>query len=279
MTMEVSVSPNSVLKEKRDHVFYITLNRPDVLNAINLDVSVGLHDAIEDFKADRDAFVAILTGNGRAFCAGADLKDMVIDRERSQEERIARAQLRRERGNTILATQECWKPIIAAVNGLALGGGFEMAISCDIIVAGSDVRLGTPEAKRGLIPGVAVKRLAKQVPLKAALEIMLTAEDRMTAQRAHELGLVNSVVPVEPGWTNDQKRAAVVAGAEEIANKMIGCAPLALQAIKECVHKTRHLPEREAMNMSFDQVFRESLDALEGPQAFTEKRRPVWQNR
>ena len=279
MTTEVTIDPNIVLREKRDHVFYITFNRPASLNAINLDLSVGFHDAIEEFKADRDAFVAIVTGNGRAFCAGADLKDMVLNRERGQDELIARAQLRRERGNTVMWTQECWKPIIAALNGLALGGGFEIAMSCDIIVAASDIRLGLPEAKRGIIPGIARVKLAKQIPLKLAMEMMLTGEDRMTAQRGHEMGIVNKVVPVESDWTDDQKRAAVVAAAEEIVKKMMLCAPLSLQAIKECVHKTRHLPEREAMDTSFDRVFRESLDAREGPRAFAEKRSPVWQNR
>ncbi len=279
MTTEVTLDTNAVLREKRGHIFYITLNRPSSLNAINLDVGVGLHDAVEEFKADRDAFVAILTGNGRAFCAGADLKDMVINRGRSQEELIARAQLRRERGNTIMRTQECWKPIIAALNGLALGGGFEIAMSTDIIVAASDIRLGLPEAKRGIIPGIGRVKLAKQIPLKVAMEIMLTGQDRMTAQRGYEIGIVNRVVPVEPDWTEDQKRAAVMEAAEEIANAMLACAPLSLQAIKESVHKTRHLPEREAMETSFDRVFRESLDAREGPRAFAEKRPPVWQNR
>jgi enoyl-CoA hydratase/carnithine racemase len=279
VTIEVTVDSNAVLREKRSHIFYITLNRPPALNAINLDLSVGFHDAVEEFKADRDAFVAIVTGSGRAFCAGADLKDMVLNRERSQEELIARAQLRRERGNTLMMTQECWKPVIAALNGLALGGGFEIAMSCDLIIAASDIRLGLPECKRGIIPGIGRVKLAKQIPLKLAMEIMLTGEDRMTAQRGYELGIVNKVVPVEADWSEDQKRAAVVAAAEEIVKKMMLCAPLALQATKESVHKTRHLPEREAMDTSYDRVFRNSLDSIEGPRAFAEKRAPVWQNR
>lgn len=277
--VQAAVDPNAVLWEKRDHFFYITLNRPTALNAINLDVSVGLHDAVEAFKADRDAFIAIIKGNGRAFCAGADLRDMVVEETRSAEERLGRAQLRREKGDTIMRTHECWKPIIAAVHGFALGGGFEIAMSCDIIVATSDVRLGLPEAKRGIVPGIGIYKFHRQVPLKIAMEIMLTGEDRLTAQRGYEIGIVNRVVPVEAGWADDQKQAAVVAAAEEIANKMVECAPLSLQAIKEAVHRSRNVPQDDAMQMNFDRVFRNSLDSLEGPRAFAEKRRPVWQNR
>lgn len=277
--VQAVVDPTAVLTEKKGNIFYITLNRPAQLNAINLDLSVGLHDAVEAFKEDDGAFIAIITGNGRAFCAGADLKDMVVEQTRSQEERNARAQLRRKKGDTIMRTHECWKPIIAAVNGLALGGGFEIAMSTDIIVAASDVRLGLPEAKRGIIPGIGVWKFQRQVPLKIAMEIMLTGEDRMTAQRGYEIGIVNRVVPVQPDWSDDQKRAAVVKVAEEIVDKMMDCAPLSLQAIKEFTLRSRGIPEREAGEMNFDRVFRNSLDSLEGPRAFAEKRRPVWQNR
>lgn len=277
--VEVVLDPNAVLTEKRGHFFYITLNRPQSLNAINQDLRVGLHDAIETFKEDDDAFIAIITGNGRAFCAGADLMQMVARRSWTREEQIARAQIDRKRGNTIMRTQECWKPIIAALNGLALGGGFEIAMSSDIIVAVSDARLGLPEGKRGIVPGIGIYKFHRQVPLKVAMEIMLTGEDRMTAQRGYEIGIVNRVVPVEPDWSYDQKQAAVVAAAEEIADKMMDCAPLSLQAIKEAVLRSRHVPEREAMDMDFSRVFRNSLDSLEGPRAFAEKRRPVWQNR
>lgn len=270
---------DEVLTSKKGGIFYITLNRAQVLNAINLDLTVAFHDAIEAFKADDEAFIAIVSGNGRAFCAGADLKDMVIEQTRTSEERVARAQLRRQKGDTLMRTQECWKPIIAAVHGFALGGGFETAMSCDIIVAASDVRLGLPEAKRGIVPGIGIFKLHRQIPLKGAMEIMLTGEDRMTAQRGYELGIVNRVVPVQPDWSDDQKHAAVVAAAEEIVEKMMECAPLSLQAIKEAVLRSRHVPEREAMEMNFDRVFRNSLDSLEGPRAFAERRKPVWQNR
>jgi enoyl-CoA hydratase/carnithine racemase len=240
---------------------------------------VAFHDAIEKFKEDDDLFVAIVTGAGRAFCAGADLKEMSLQAELSQEERVARQQLRRKKGNTIIMTQECWKPIIAAVNGLALGGGFETAMSCDIIIAASDVRLGLPEGKRGIIPGIGVYKLARQIPLKAAMQIMLTGEDRLTAQRAYELGIVNQVVQVEADWSEDQKRDAVVAAAEEMAEKMLQCAPLALQAIKEFTTRSWHVPLREAMEMNAGRVFANSEDSLEGPRAFVEKRAPVWKNR
>jgi crotonobetainyl-CoA hydratase len=277
--MEVALDANAVLRERRGNFFYITLNRPAALNAINLDLTVGMYDAIEEFKADREAFIAIITGNGRAFCAGADLKDMVVEAGRSQEERIARAQVRREKGDTIMRTQRCWKPIIAAVNGLALGGGFEIAMSTDIIVAASDIRLGLPEVKRGILPGIGIFKLHRQVPYKIAMQIMLTGEDRMTAQRGYEIGIVNQVVPVQPDWSDDQKQQAVVEAATAMAERMMDGAPLALQGVKEAVHRSRHLPQDDAMWLNFDHVFRNSLDSLEGPRAFAEKRRPVWQNR
>jgi len=277
--MTYTPDPSVIIYEKKGHVAYITLNRPRSLNAINLDLSVAFHDAIEDVKEDDNIFLAIVTGAGRAFCAGADLKEMALRSQLSQEEIIAREQLRRKKGNTIMWTQECWKPIIAAVNGLALGGGFEIAMSCDIIIAASDVRLGLPEAKRGIVPGIGVFKLARQIPLKAAMEIMLTGEDRLSAQRAYELGIVNQVVPVEPDWSEDQKRQAVVAAAEQMAERMLQCAPLSLQAIKEFTMRSWHVPLREAMEMNPGRVFANSEDALEGPRAFVEKRAPVWKNR
>lgn len=270
---------DEVLTSKKGHIFYMTLNRPQSLNAINLDETVAFHDAVEAFKDDDEAFIAILTGNGRAFCAGADLKEMSLEPQRTPEERTARAQLRRKKGNSLMMTQECWKPIIAAVNGLALGGGFETAMSCDIIIAASDVRLGLPEAKRGIVPGIGIYKFHRQVPLKVAMEIMLTGEDRMTAQRGYEIGIVNKVVPVQADWTDDQKREAVVKAAEEMAEKMLDCAPLSLQAIKEATLRSRHIPEREAMEMDFGRVFMNSEDSVEGPLAFVEKRKPVWKNR
>ncbi|TAK36346.1 MAG: enoyl-CoA hydratase [Chloroflexota bacterium] len=265
---------NEVLVEKKGHTFYITLNRPRSLNALTLNTMAQLHDAVEEYKADEDAFVAIVTGNGRAFCAGADLIDWVA--ERTPEEERDRARLKRQKGDFIGFSQECWKPIIVGVHGVALGGGFEIAISCDIFVATSDARLGTPEAKRGLAPGIAMIKLPRQIPLKVAMEIMLTGEDRFPVQRAYDLGLVNKVVQVETSWSDDQKRTAVLTACEEIAAKMLDCAPLSLQAIKQAAVRSRTIPLREAMHLDFLDLALNSEDAKEGPRAFAEKRKPRW---
>ncbi len=154
-----------IIYEKKNKVAYVTINRPERLNALHKPADWELHEIWTDFRDDPDLCVAIITGAGdRAFCAGMDAKFTA--------EHLGEPRLPSPPGSLggISKFFECWNPIIAAVNGLALGGGFETAMSCDIIIAASDVRLGLPEAKRGIVPGIGIYKFHRQVPLKVAME-------------------------------------------------------------------------------------------------------------
>jgi crotonobetainyl-CoA hydratase len=253
--------------EARDRVAVITLNRPEVLNAINPPLSAALTDAMTRFRDDPDLWVAILTGAGeRAFCAGADLK------WRAQHEDQARAP--RAVGNRPGFTWPqfgCWKPIIAAVNGYAVGGGLELALACDIIVAAEHAQLGLPEPRRGLMADAGgVQRLIRRVPWHLAMGLILTGRF-IDAAEAHRMGLVNEVVPKED----------LLAAAERWAAAILECSPLAVQASKQAAIQGADWPLEIAMsrNYTLHQQLRQSEDFVEGPRAFAEKRKPVWTGR
>ena len=253
------------------HVAYITLNRPDAMNALNPELRHALSRHFDEIERNDDIWLAVVTGAGeRAFCAGADLKHRALEREASEAQRARWAQLTDE----TTPLNQRWhypKPVIARVNGFALGGGLELALSCDIIVAADHAELGLPEPRRGLIAGgVGVHRLPRQIGLKPAMGYLLTGR-HMSAQRAYELGLVNEVVPLAQldasvdGWVAD----------------ILRCAPLAVRATKEAAMKGLDLPLGAAFHMHYDSERRRALseDAREGPQAFAEKRAPNWQGR
>ena len=162
---------------------------------------------------------------------------------------------------------EIWKPIIAAINGVAVGGGLETALACDIRIASDTARLGLSEPKRGIVPGGGgMARLPRLVPLGAALELMLTG-DLITAQEAYRIGLVNQVVPA----------AEIMPSAIKMAERMIDCAPLAVRSIKETVLKAREIPSlAEALRLRAGGNINATEDAREGTRAFNEKRKPVW---
>ena len=256
--------------EKRGRIAYVTINRPEVLNALHAAASAELSAIWDDFAEDADAWVAILTGEGRAFSAGNDLKATAAA-SRGQATATAK---QRDRPNTgfggITSRFDLFKPVIAAVNGWAMGGGFEMALACDIIIAAEEARLGLPEPRVGLIAGAGgVHRLPRHIPFKRAMGMMLTAKP-IDAQEAFRLGLVNEVVPQEQ----------LMPTAERWANEILECAPLAIRGSKEAAMTGLALDERfrEVIGGPYEnvQAHMDSEDRLEGPRAFADKRSPNW---
>jgi crotonobetainyl-CoA hydratase len=260
---------NFIRLEKREHLTIVTINRPEVMNALHPLACRELDEAFNEFSADPDAWVAIVTGAGdRAFCAGNDLKWQA--EHGAETMRKMREALKGFFGG-ITRRYDCFKPMIAAVNGLALGGGFEIALACDIIIAAENAAFGLPEPRFGLMAraGGAV-RLPRQIPYHLAMGLILTGR-RISAQEAYRLGLVNEVVPV----------AQLMPAAERWAAEILECAPLALKAAKESVLLGLNLPLEEAIPKIFSGIatMHESEDYVEGPRAFAEKRKPQWKGR
>lgn len=250
-----------VLTERRGNVLLITLNRPDARNAVNLAVAEGIAAALEELDTSDDLSVGVLTGAGKGFCAGMDLKAFVS----GQRPWVG------DRGFAGIVRRPPVKPLIAAIEGFAVAGGLEIALSCDLIVAARGAKLGIPEVKRSLVAaGGALLRLPRRIPYHAAMELALTG-DPVTAERAAELGLVNRLA--EPGEAVD----AALQFASEIAVN----APLALTASKQILQEQHDWPAAEMWERQSaisDPVFG-SEDAREGATAFAEKRPPVWRGR
>jgi enoyl-CoA hydratase/carnithine racemase len=257
----------NIIFETKGRLAYITINRPERRNAIDPDTSQELLDAFTTFRDDDGLWAAILTGAGdQAFSAGADL--------------VAMAQAMAG-GASPLAMNvpfagitrgfECWKPIIAAINGFCLAGGLELALCCDIRIAAEHATFGLPEPKRAIIPGAGgTQRLPRAVPLAFAMELLLTGE-RFDAQTALRFGLVSRVVPLPQ----------LMPAAEEVAGKILECGPLAVRAIKQAAVQGRELSLEEGLRLEArlaGQVFR-TEDAREGPRAFAEKRKPEYKGR
>ena len=252
--------------EKRGRIAYVTINRPERLNALHPPANSELLAAFTEFRDDPEAWIAILTGTGdRAFSAGNDLRYTAEhDQERDRPESAAA----RAPFGGITSGFECWKPIIAAVNGYALGGGLELALSCDVIVAADHAELGLPEPRVGLYAGAGgVHRLPRHIPLKVAMGMMLTGR-RITAQEALQIGLVNEVVPLPD----------LIPTAERWAAEMLECAPLSLRASKQMALQGLDWPFEIAFSRSYSEQQRQvaSADRIEGPRAFAEKRTPNW---
>jgi len=263
----------ATLYEKKDHLAILTLNRPEAMNAMNAAMRREMGDAFVDFRDDADSWVLIITGAGdRAFCAGMDLREMAADLAAgaSGPPRGQGAPRVAEPVPSLMAGNiEIWKPIIAAINGVAVGGGLETALACDIRIAADSARMGLSEPKRGIIPGGGgLARLPRLIPIGAAMEILLTG-DLITAQEAYRIGLVNQVVPA----------AELMSAAKKMAERLAESAPLALRAIKETVMKTRHMSLEEALPARFGPNVMASEDAREGTAAFGQKRKPVWKGK
>jgi len=255
-----------VLYEKRGHIATVTINRPRVMNALHPPAHADLARVWDDYIADGDLWVAILTGAGdRAFSAGSDLKYRVTEADEQALRRPTQG------GGHIL--DQCWKPIIAAVNGYAVGGGLELALRCDIIVAAEHAQFGLPEARRGLLADAGgVVKLPRRIPYHLAMGMILTGRF-VSAKEAQSIGLVNEVVPLDE----------LMPAAERWANEVLTCAPLSIQAAKQVVLSTFDLPAEVAMNriegLETVRRLRQSEDYAEGPRAFAEKRKPVWEGR
>jgi enoyl-CoA hydratase len=246
------------LTEASDGVAVITINRPAARNAVNGAVARGIAAALDEFDANSDVRVLILTGAGGTFSAGMDLKGFLAGDSPSFG----------DRGFGGIVERPPAKPIIAAVEGYALAGGFELALACDLVVAGEEAKFGLPEVRRGLVAGAGgLLRLPKRVPYHLAMEIALTGE-HFPAARLHQAGLVNHVVPA----------GQALSAAKELAARVALGGPLALTATKRVVVDSADWPAAEAFRRQGEiitPVFT-SADAREGAMAFAEKRPPVW---
>lgn len=255
---------SEVLYEKRDRIAYITLNRPEAMNALNVPLRRLLLEALINFRDDDGLWVAIITGAGeRAFSAGADLKEMSARRQAES------AGDRRDPFWGVEAVSlnrglKLWKPVIAAINGYCLAGGLELALACDIRVAAEHAEFALTEVIRGILPGGGgTQRLPRVIPVNIALEMMLTG-GRISAAEAYRLGLVNHVVPA----------AEVLAKAEEVARRICEAAPLSVRAIKEATYRGLDATLDEGLRIEalLANAIHYTEDSKEGPRAFAEKR-------
>ncbi|MFK4654271.1 enoyl-CoA hydratase/carnithine racemase [Bradyrhizobium japonicum] len=248
----------SVNYEKRGHLAVITINRPHVLNALHTEAQVELKEIYEDFRDDPNLRVAILTGAGnRAFSAGNDLKAIATGDSNGVD------------GIGPPTHLVSTKPMIAAVNGVAAGGGFEMALACDIIIAAEHARFGLAEPRVGrLAADGGFQRLARQVPYRLAMGLILTGK-LISATEAYRIGLANEVVPL----------ADLMATAERWAQEILECSPVSLRLAKESLLAGEGLSVNEAIEQDYRDRLPQLLaspDSLEGPRAFAEKRKPQW---
>ena len=245
------------------HVATITLNRPEARNAINGEMAEGMEAALDKMESDPEIWVGILTAAGKAFCAGADLKEISAGN--------GAALSTKKGGFAGIVRRERTKPLIAAITGSALAGGTEIALSCDMIVCADETNFGLPEVKRSLVAGAGgLFRLPRAIGQTVALEVILTG-DPLPAQRAYELGMVNKVVPIDQ----------VHAEAEALAARITANAPLAVAASREVAVQASALSDDElwkASGTAFGKIVG-TEDFKEGPRAFIEKRAPVWKGR
>ncbi len=252
---------DEVLTSAEDGVLIVTLNRPEARNAANKALAEGVAAAMDELDSNDELRVAILTGAGGTFCSGMDLKAFIT----------GETPMVKGRGFAGLTEASPKKPLIGAVEGYALAGGLELAISCDIIIAADDAKFGIPEVKRGLAAAAGgLLKLPRQIPSRVAMELALTG-DFISAQRAYELGLVNHVVPA----------GTALDAAKELAAKIAGNGPLAVAASKAVMMGQSDWSQDEMFGKQNDLVnpVFVSEDAIEGATAFAEKRAPQWKGK
>lgn len=259
-----------VLVEKKDKIATVTINRPEAYNAMNSDAWKAITKAWIDIKEDADVWTVILTGTGeKAFCAGQDLKEMSRMKEKAEQEGLPYVSALPE--ISPVKYLDMPKPVIAAINGFAIGGGLELALACDIRIVADSAKLGLQEVKQSLIPGAGgTQRLPRFIPFGLALEMLMTG-DLISAEEAYRFGLVNRVVPFDE----------LMLSAITLANKINENGPLAVRAVKEAAYKGIQMNLNEALRFETLLIsqLRQSEDAWEGPRAFTEKRKPDYKGK
>ncbi len=246
--------------KEEGRIAIFTINRPEALNAMNVQALQELHEVMVSFRDNPEVWVGIITGAGeRAFCAGADIKDMLPFMKEHRDTPWAVPA-------TLMRGLELWKPLIAAINGLALGGGLEIALACDIRIASENARLGTPEVTLGLIPGWGgTQRLPRVVPWVKAAEILFMGKP-IDAQEAYRIGLINKVVPQDK----------LMPTAKEWAEVICQAGPLAVRAAKEAMIRGYGMTLEEGLRLenSLEAYLLGTKDFTEGTAAFVEKRKP-----
>ena len=256
---------NNILYEEKDRIGIITINRPTKLNALNDETINELFDILGKIKPDENIWCVIITGSGKAFVAGADVGELAELTSHTAEEKMLKGQ------DLFNRIEYLGKPVIAAINGFALGGGCEMAIACTIRIASEDAKIGQPEVNLGIMPGYGgTQRLARLIGRGKAMEILLTGE-AISAQEAYRIGLVNAIYP------KDQ----IVNAAMELAKKITSKSPLSTKAIIEVVNNGLETPFGEALKLEA-KLFRILItteDAQEGLRAFLEKRPPKFRGK
>src|SRR6266567_2178595 len=256
---------DTVLYDLDGHVATITYNRPEALNAVNGQLRADLNEAFARFRDDEEAWVAIVTGAGRAFCVGADLKD-----SEGSVGVFSGTFWEKPTANSFESGWEIFKPVIAAVNGYCLGYGLTLVTWCDFVIASDRAEFGYPEATIGSPAIVGAIRLPQRINWQYAMELLMTGE-RIGAERAKKIGLAGWVVP------HDE----LMLEARALADRLVLAAPLAQRMMKEVAMRSQHLPMLEAIRFgeTMRKVARSTADAAEGARAAREGRRPEWRGR
>lgn len=262
----MTISTDTILYEKRDRVGYITLNRPDSMNALNRELSAGLREALAELRDDPEVILGVLIGaGGRAFSAGMDLK------ERAQLDSQGERPSLDPRGAGSFVDMGVYKPLIAAIDGFCVAGGLEVSLQCDIRIATKKSQFGLPEPRWSILAGYGLHNLNRMIPLGESLYMQLTGS-RIDSERAYNIGLIQDVV---------ETREELLERVDKVAEEIKLCAPLAVQAIKQIVYQGRNLPVEYSQKLSIpiSQRISDTEDSIEGPKAFSEKRKPEWQMR